>query len=108
MLNSFNWKSIHIEGMLRKPNKNSASREDTFPDAIGLWLVLSTFESMSLSKKSLSTHPIDLAKKAPRQNNQIVHISTEASDANKRAQRVGQEAKEFLSAYPTSLDKRNS
>ena len=93
MLDSFNWKRIHTEGMLRKPNKINASIEDTFPDAIGLWLVRSTFESMSLSKKSLITHPIDLAKKEPRQNNHIVFISTEASDANKRAQRVGQRSK---------------
>ena len=93
MLDSFNWKRIHTEGMLRNPNKINASIEDTFPDAIGLWLVRSTFESMSLSKKSLITHPIDLAKKAPRQNNHIVFISTEAFDANKRAQRVGQRSK---------------
>tara|TARA_B100000902_G_scaffold14314_1_gene17345 strand:- start:10 stop:330 length:321 start_codon:yes stop_codon:yes gene_type:complete len=93
MLNSLNWKSIHMEGMLRKLNKINASIEDTFPDAIGLWLVLSTFESISLSKKSLITHPIDLVKKTPRQNNHMVLISTEASDASKRAQRVGQSSK---------------
>ena len=93
MLNSFNWKSIHKEGTLRKPNKINASKDDTFPDAIGLWLVLSTFESMSLSKKSLITHPIDLAKKAPRQNNHIVFISTEAFDASKRAHSVGHRSK---------------
>tara|TARA_B100000886_G_scaffold256096_1_gene181443 strand:+ start:382 stop:702 length:321 start_codon:yes stop_codon:yes gene_type:complete len=93
MLILFNWKSIHTEGMLKKPNKINASKEDTFPDVIGLWLVLSTFESMSLSKKSLITHPIDLAKKAPRQNNHIVFISTEACDASKRADKVGHSSK---------------
>ena len=93
MLNSLNWKSIHMEGILREPNKINASKEDTFPDAIGLWLVLSTLESISLSKKSLITHPIDLVKKTPRQNNHIVFISADASDANKRAHRVGQRSK---------------
>ena len=46
-----------------------------------------------LKSKTLTKEEKKDKKKAPRQNNHMVFISTEASDANKRAQRVGQRSK---------------
>ena len=41
---------------------------DTFPDAIGLFFVLDTFLSNSLSKISFTIHPADLIKTDPKKN----------------------------------------
>ena len=43
-----------------------ASLGETFPAAIGLAIVLCTFASISLSIKSLITHPADLINNAPK------------------------------------------
>ena len=42
---------------------------EIFPDAIGLFFVLSTITSIFLSKISLTIHPADLINTAPKKNN---------------------------------------
>ena len=46
-----------------------AKKTEIFPDAIGLFFVLSTFLSKFLSAISLTMHPADLIKTEPKKNN---------------------------------------
>ena len=52
----------------RIPEYNRASFTDTFPEAIGLSLVLNTFLSNFLSRTSFTIHPADLIKTDPKKN----------------------------------------
>ena len=51
-----------------------ASETEIFPEAIGLFLVLSTFLSRSLSTMSLKMQPALLIKTEPKKNNIIYFI----------------------------------
>ena len=61
--------SAKRSGLHRIPEYNSASLTDTFPEAIGLFLVLNTFLSYFLSKVSFTMQPADLIKTDPKKNN---------------------------------------
>ena len=74
---------------MRPRKRMRASAVLTLPLATTLSFVLSTFESISLSKKSLITQPADLVNITPTMNRNMINILGWPFVAIKNAHNIG-------------------
>ena len=91
------------ERLTKIKNRVIASNPFTWPVTNGLFLVLSTFPSKSLSKKSLITHPAERIKKVPIQKMITSPRVGEPSFKIMKALRVGQRRRKVPMGFSSRM-----